>query len=203
MTCSFANIQIIDNLCVDLNELSMKRYLFPALMAVAILAASCGSTGAAAGSEGEKVDVGYGTTDKDQLTYAVSSLKMDENEAVVYTNMYDYLRGKVPGVYVGPENTMSSVVVRGVSTLNGSTVPLVLVDGVEVNDLDAVSPYDVYSVSVLKDSSSSIYGVRGANGVILITTKGAQQQKEAAEAAKKKEKAERRAARDVKRSESK
>lgn len=164
-------------------------------MAVVIMAGSCGSTKEVAATEGEKVDVGYGTTDKDKLSYSVSSLKMDESEATVYSNMYDYLRGKVPGVYVGPDNSMSSVIVRGVSTLNGSTVPLVLVDGVEVNDLDAVSPYDVYSVSVLKDSSSSIYGVRGANGVILITTKGAQQQKEAAEAAKKKEKEERRAAR--------
>ena len=94
---------------------------------------------------------------------------------------------------------MSSVVVRGISTLNSSTVPLVIVDGVEVNDLDAVSPYDVYSVSVLKDASTSIYGVRGANGVILITTKGGQMQKEAEEAAKKKAKEEKRAARAAKR----
>lgn len=159
------------------------------------MAASCGSTRGTVDPGSDQVDVGYGTTDKDHLTYSVSSLKMEENEAGVYTNMYDYLRGKVPGVYVGPENSMSSIIVRGVSTVNGSTVPLVLLDGMEINDLDAVSPYDVYSVSVLKDSSSSIYGVRGANGVILITTKGAHQQQVEEEAAKKREKEAKRAAR--------
>ena len=180
----------------------MKRTFILSLAAAVLLAASCGSTGSTAGSS-EKVDVGYGTTDKDQLTYAVSQISSTENDAAVYSNMYDYLRGKVPGVYVGPENSMSSIVVRGIGTLNSSTVPLVLVDGVEVNDIDVVSPYDVYSVSVLKDASSSIYGVRGANGVILITTKGGQMQREAEEAAKKKAKEEKRAARAAKRSETK
>ena len=178
----------------------MKRILIALLaVTVALSTLSCGSAKNSAESGTEMVNVGYGMTDKDNLTYAVSSLNPDEMETSSYTNMYNYLRGKVPGVYVGPENTMSSVVVRGVSTLNGSTVPLVLVDGVEVNDLDAVTPYDVYSVSVLKDASTSIYGVRGANGVILITTKGAHQQKEAEEAAKKKEKEEKRAARAAQR----
>ena len=181
----------------------MKRILLPSLfLEVVLIAASCGSSqGTTAGSE--QVNVGYGTTDKDQLSYAVSSMKMDEDGGAVYTNMYDYLRGRVPGVYVGPENSMSSIIVRGIGTVNGSTVPLVLVDGTEVNDLDAVMPYDVYSVSVLKDSSSSIYGVRGANGVILITTKGAHEQHEAEEAAKRKEKEEKRAAKAAERAKKK
>ena len=180
----------------------MKRILISFLaVTVALSAVSCGSGKnlSESTSGDEQVNVGYGTTDKDQLTYAVSSVKADPVETGVYNNMYDYLRGKVPGLYVGPENSMSSVVVRGISTLNSSTVPLVIVDGVEVNDLDAVSPYNVYSVSVLKDASTSIYGVRGANGVILITTKGGQMQKEAEEAAKKKAKEEKRAARAAKR----
>ena len=182
----------------------MKRISIPLLLLTLVfIAASCGGAKGTADSGSERVDVGYGTTDKDQLTYAVSSMKMEENESTVYTNMYDYLRGRVPGVYVGPENTMSSVIVRGVSTVNGSTVPLVMVDGMEVNDLDAVQPYDVYSVSVLKDASSSIYGVRGANGVILITTKGAHMQQEAEEAAKKKEKEAKRAARAAERAKGK
>ena len=181
----------------------MNRFFFLSLAATLLVAVSCGSTGSTARSAGEQVDVGYGTTDKDNLTYAVSQMTATENDGAVYSNMYDYLRGKVPGVYVGPENSMSSIVVRGIGTLNSSTVPLVLVDGVEVNDIDVVSPYDVYSVSVLKDSSSSIYGVCGANGVILITTKGGQMQKEAAEAAKKKEKEAKRAERAAKRAEGK
>lgn len=174
----------------------MKRLLPFLILPLAMLAASCGSSkNVAATAEGDPVDVGYGSVDKEKLSYSVSSMQMAEEESVVYTNMYDYLRGKVPGVYVGPENTMSSIVIRGVGTINGSTTPLVLLDGVEISDLDAVTPYDVHSVSVLKDSSAAIYGFKGANGVILITTKGAYQQKQAAEEAKKQEKEAQRAAR--------
>lgn len=173
----------------------MKRLLVLMCLGPFIVLSSCGPVNRSSSAADEQIDVGYGSVDKDKLSYSVSSLKMQEEEAVVYTNMYDYLRGKVPGVSVGPDNTMSSIVIRGVGTFNGSTIPLVLLDGVEISDLDAVSPYDVYSVSVLKDSSASIYGFKGANGVILITTKAGRQQKEAEEAAKKKEKEEKKAAR--------
>ena len=105
--------------------------------------------------------------------------------------MYDYLRGRVAGVEVSPNN---SIRIRGTNSINSSTEPLIIVDGSEA-DLNSVSPYDVYSVSVLKDASSSIYGVRGANGVILITTKHAQQEKDAQQQAKKQARAEKKAAR--------
>ncbi len=141
----------------------------------------------------EMIDIGYENTPKGELSYAVSSVKPAEEE-MVYSNMYDYLRGRVAGVEVGPGNTPSSVRIRGVNSINASTAPLVLVDGME-SDLGSINPYDVYSVSVLKDSSASIYGVRGANGVILITTKQARNQQEAQSAARKKAKAEKKAAR--------
>ena len=112
-----------------------------------------------------KVDIGYGKAEKRDLSYSVSSIKSEEN--AFYTNMYEYLRGKVPGVFVGPDN---SIVIRGKTTFNASTEPLILVDGVEISDLSIINPRDVYSVDVLKDASSSIYGMKGANGVILITT---------------------------------
>ena len=142
--------------------------------------------------EGELVNVGYSTTTKDDLTYSVSSLKPTEQE-MNYSNMYDYLRGRVPGVIVGSGNSPSSIQVRGINSINSSTAPLILIDGIE-GDLNALNPHDVYSVDVLKDASSSIYGVRGANGVIMITTKSARQQVEAEAAAKREARAARKAA---------
>ena len=175
----------------------MKRIIAISVVLAMILGA-CGSAGNVQRSAADdEVNIGYGSVSKDDLTYSVSTLKPN-SDVEMYTNMYDYLRGKVPGVEVGPENNMSSIHIRGISSINASTAPLVLLDGSEVPDLDSVSPYDVYSVSVLKDASSSIYGVRGANGVIMITTKGAQQQIEEEAAAKKKEREERRAARKKK-----
>lgn len=67
---------------------------------------------------------------------------------------------------------MPSITIRGVSTINSSTAPLILIDGVSGGDLNLLNPNDVESVSVLKDAASAaIYGARAANGVILITTK--------------------------------
>ncbi len=85
-----------------------------------------------------------------------------------YSNMYDYLRGRVPGVQVTSDN---KILIRGVNSINLSTDPLIILDGSEINDLSVINPNDVDSVTVLKDGSASIYGVRGANGVIIITTR--------------------------------
>jgi TonB-dependent outer membrane receptor, SusC/RagA subfamily, signature region len=172
----------------------MKRFLLNISIAAASLSIviSCGPTSRVYDSNtpDDQVNIGYGQSDKDDLTYSVSSVKMSESEMMTYTNMFDYLRGRVPGVEVTPDN---HITIRGKSSILSSTEPLIMVDGMEVESLDAVSPYDVYSVDVLKDSSSSIYGVRGANGVILITTKGAQQMRQAEIEAKKAEKAAKRA----------
>ena len=152
----------------------MKTQWLPAagLLLLFLLFTACGSTGnmAADTTRDNQVNVGYGTADKDDVNYSVSSVKVSDKEIATYNNMYDYLRGRVPGVIVGPGN---SITIRGINSINASTEPLILVDGVEVNDLSNINPMDVYSVNVLKDASSSIYGVRGGNGVILITTKGA------------------------------
>ena len=142
------------------------------LLLLSFLLTACGTAGQAAAdpARDNQVNVGYGTADKDKVNYAVSSLKVSDKETITYSNMYEYLRGRVPGVVIGPGN---SITIRGINSINSSTEPLILVDGVEINDLSTVNPNDVYSVDVLKDASSSIYGVRGGNGVILITTKGA------------------------------
>ena len=113
-----------------------------------------------------QVNIGYGEADSRKLPFSVGSVKPDEK--VFYTNMYDYLRGKVPGVQIRSDN---SIYIRGIGSINSSTAPLILLDGVEITDLSIINPQDVYSVDVLKDGSTSIYGLKGANGVILITTK--------------------------------
>lgn len=170
-------------------------FLATGFLLVSLLFGSCGSSGRTVESPArdEQVNVGYGSTDKDNLTYSVASVKMEEQDAS-YSDMYEYLRGRVAGVTIGPDN---SIRIRGNNSINSSNEPLILLDGVEITDLGAVSPNDVYSVDVLKDASSSIYGVRGANGVILITTKGAHHTKAAAAEARRQEKAARKAARKV------
>ena len=121
----------------------------------------------------KKVNIGYGESDSHDVSYAISSVKPDENE--FYTSIYDYLRGKVAGVEVRPDN---SIFIRGHNSMYASMDPLILLDGTEITDLSIINPYDIYSVDVLKDASAAIYGMKGANGVILITTKAGQQAKE-------------------------
>ena len=114
------------------------------------------------------MDIGYGSMKRKDITSSVSSLQVDQKEVTTYSNMYDYLRGRVPGVQVTSDN---KILIRGVNSINLSTDPLIILDGSEIIDLSVINPNDVDSVTVLKDGSASIYGVRGANGVIIITTR--------------------------------
>jgi TonB-dependent SusC/RagA subfamily outer membrane receptor len=124
----------------------------------------------------DSVDVGYGTRPKSEVTGAVSS---DDRAARANpTSMADLLEGRFPGVEVTRLASGGiSVRIRGQRTLRGSSEPLYVVDGIPMNtagggvlmDLD---PRDIKSIDVLKDAAAtSVYGSRGANGVILITTK--------------------------------
>lgn len=119
----------------------------------------------------DSVNVGYGYTKKSKLTHSVSSVDMDNNLVAGYSDIGEYLRGRVPGLTVTKVGAGYRFLIRGTSTINGPSEPLFIVDGVEVADISYLNPRDVKSVEVLKDSSSSIYGARGAYGVILITTR--------------------------------
>ena len=142
----------------------------------------------------QQINVGYGSVDKDKLTYSVSQLEVDEKEISHYSNIWDYMRSRVPGVEIGESIAGSTpdIVIRGKNSINSPTQPLIMLDGVETSDISGLNPNDVASVSVLKDASASIYGSRGGNGVILITTKSAKMaaereaafQREAREAAR-------------------
>ncbi len=115
----------------------------------------------------ETVNIGYGTARRDAVTGSVGKVKNDNNRA--YSNIYEFLQGKVPGVMVSGQ----SIRIRGTGSINSNNEPLILVDGIEMSDISTINPMDVDSVDVIKDGSSSIYGVRGANGVVLIKTKNA------------------------------
>lgn len=143
----------------------MKVSILP--IATLLLFCSCGTAAHYSQAASDEINIGYGTIDSEKNTYSVSRLKSDDKTTTVYSNMYDYLRGRVPGVTVTANNF---IMIRGLNS-NNPTEPLILVDGVEVTNLDSIVPSTVSSVEVLKDGSASIYGVRGGNGVILITTK--------------------------------
>lgn len=124
----------------------------------------------------EVVVVGYGTMRKSDLTGSISTAKGVDIIKTQSFNALDGLKGKVAGVNIfsntGQPGGEMRVVIRGVSTINASTSPLYVVDGVVMSDFQLLNPNDIESVEVLKDASSAaIYGARGANGVILVTTK--------------------------------
>ena len=144
----------------------MKKALF-LLFSVALIT-GCGSTSRYT-AESDTLDIGYGVQDKDKATTAVSNLKVKKHDAQTYSDMYAYLRGRVPGVQVTSDNR---IIIRGIGTNSDATDPLILVDGVEMSDLSGINPADVKSVDVIKDGSSAIYGMQGANGVIIIKTVG-------------------------------
>lgn len=139
------------------------------LIIFAVISVSCGtaSRSSTASSEDEVLNIGYGNQMKDNSAYSVSKLKIKEKEIASYNSIYDYINGRIPGVQVNG----TKIIIRGVGSINGETDPLILVDGVQTSDISYLNPNDVADVSVLKDASASIYGVQGANGVILITTK--------------------------------
>lgn len=142
----------------------------------------------------EQVIIGYGSVNKRDLTGSVSSIKSDEISKSKVTSFQEAIQGKMAGVQIssnsGEPGSGMNISIRGANTIYGSTSPLFVIDGVpydananEVgtssigtktasNPLASLNPNDIESIDVLKDASSTaIYGSRGANGVVIITTK--------------------------------
>lgn len=124
----------------------------------------------------EVVVVGYGTLRKSEVTGAVGMISGTELQKQPGFNALQSLRGKVAGVNIftnsGAPTGHNRVVIRGVGTINASSDPLYVVDGVAVDNIETMNPNDILSIEVLKDAAAtSIYGARGANGVLLISTK--------------------------------
>lgn len=123
----------------------------------------------------EVVVVGYGQVKRSDLTSSISTVKGEDITEMTTGNAMDALQGKVNGVQIasgGGPGVQPKVIIRGVTTVNGSS-PLYVVDGMPVGtEINFLNPNDIESMEVLKDASAAaIYGTRGSNGVILITTK--------------------------------
>jgi TonB-linked SusC/RagA family outer membrane protein len=126
----------------------------------------------------EVVVIGYGKSTRKDLTGAVGQVAMAEMEKAPVKSFDDALAGRVAGVMVssgdGQPGSNNNIVIRGGNSVTQSNAPLYVVDGFPIADLDfnTINPSDIESITVLKDASATaIYGARGANGVIIVTTK--------------------------------
>ena len=124
----------------------------------------------------EVIVVGYGTQNKKDVTGAVALVKSDVIEDRSNTRVESLLQGQAAGVQIvansGKPNSSFSVRVRGTTSINSSSEPIYVVDGVQTTDIRSINPSDIDTITVLKDASSAaIYGAQGASGVVLITTK--------------------------------
>jgi len=124
----------------------------------------------------EVVVIGYGTQKRGNLTGAISSIKGSELAKIPTASVAEALVGKLPGVQItsadGSPGAEIMIRIRGGGSVTQDNSPLILVDGFEVANLNDIPPTDIESVEVLKDAASTaIYGARGANGVVLVTTK--------------------------------
>ncbi|MBN8823270.1 MULTISPECIES: TonB-dependent receptor [unclassified Spirosoma] len=134
---------------------------------------------------GEVVVVGYGTRTKSSITGSIASVKAEELKVTPVANLAQGIQGRVPGLDMrqnsGTPGGNISVRIRGTNSINGTSEPLYVIDGIQIsatsavnaaNPLSQINPSDIESVEVLKDAAATaIYGARAANGVVLITTK--------------------------------
>ena len=130
----------------------------------------------------EVVAIGYGTVRRADVTSAVATVKAEDFTPGKIQDAGELIKGKVAGLSItkssGDPNASSTMLLRGISSIKGSFKPLVLIDGIP-GDLTTVAPENIESIDVLKDASAAaIYGTRGANGVIIITTKSGKRQQQ-------------------------
>ncbi|MBO5562296.1 MAG: SusC/RagA family TonB-linked outer membrane protein [Bacteroidales bacterium] len=128
----------------------------------------------------EAVAIGYGTQKKADITSSVQNVKAEDFNKGAVIDAGQLIQGKVAGLQItvssGDPTASSSVMLRGTSSLYGSSAPLILVDGIP-GSFATVAPEDIETIDVLKDgSATAIYGTRGTNGVIIITTKNAKRE---------------------------
>ncbi|MCB0497681.1 MAG: TonB-dependent receptor [Cyclobacteriaceae bacterium] len=129
----------------------------------------------------EVVVIGYGEQKKSVSTGAVASVGKEKLEGINFQSVEQTLQGQVTGVYVAPASgqpgSNQTIIIRGAGS-NGDNSPLYIVDGLVTKDISNINPSDIASMEVLKDAASTaIYGARGANGVIIVTTQKGEQDK--------------------------
>lgn len=123
------------------------------------------------------VVVGYGKQRKESVTGAIATISKDDLVQTPQANLSNMLVGRMPGLVAtqrsgAPGEDFSNLLIRGVSTFTENSEPLIMVDGVERSNFNGIDPNEIESLNILKDASATaVYGVKGANGVILITTR--------------------------------
>jgi TonB-dependent SusC/RagA subfamily outer membrane receptor len=158
-----------------MNRTLLRRTVPVLMLAGGLLLAGCASSRSTSSqaSADDEINVGYHTQKRDNITGAVTSLDAQEEQrrrpgAVV---LADLLKGRVAGVQVIGDR----IRIRGATSFIGSTEPLIVLDGIPISGSAGnafINPRDIQSITVLKDAgSTAIYGSRGANGVIVVTTK--------------------------------
>ena len=124
-----------------------------------------------------EVQIGYGKVSARDVTTAVSSVVVDRGEVATYSHVEEFLEGRMPGVDVVRQGGGFRVLIRGMGSITANSEPLYVVDGIPLTSVGrggmlGISPADVARIDVLKDAgSTAVYGSRGANGVIIITTR--------------------------------
>ena len=144
----------------------------------ALLAVACGTNPPPASlPDSDQVNVGYGTQDRSEIGGAVNSITRDQIKQRSARTLADLIRSYVPGAQIVNTQDGFAVRLRGMTSIYGSNDALIVVDGMPLSQgsaaatLAAIRPEEVAQIDVLKDGTASIYGVRGSNGVVVITTR--------------------------------
>ncbi len=117
--------------------------------------------------QGKILNYGYGKISSNNSTSSIGKIEEEEMENDSYSNIYEMIQGRVPGVSV----SNGRIIIRGISSIMAQGDPLFVVDGVQTESIAFINPRQVKSISVLKGSAAAIYGSRGSLGVIIITLK--------------------------------
>jgi TonB-dependent SusC/RagA subfamily outer membrane receptor len=157
---------------------SIKKHALGPFVVGSILLSACSGNPAPANG-GDQIQVGYGTQSARSFAGSVSTVKSDETGRIHYNTVEQMLDGRVPGLEVVHMGNSFKLRIRGSGPFGSDEEPLIVVDGMPASayvpaasTLSALNPNDIARIDVLKDgASTAIYGLRGGNGVILITTK--------------------------------
>jgi TonB-dependent SusC/RagA subfamily outer membrane receptor len=119
------------------------------------------------------IATGLGYITQEQLTFALAHMADENNDFCNYSTVFDLVRGKFPGVTVKTSDMGGlGIYIRGDKSMQGSNEAIYVVDGVRVNDIQFINPCEMATIDILKDGGAAIYGSQGANGVVVIETKG-------------------------------
>jgi TonB-dependent SusC/RagA subfamily outer membrane receptor len=117
-----------------------------------------------------KVATGFGYLKKDDLGFAMNHLHHQNNDFCNYSNVYELIEGRFPGVQVDYNGNRGSIIIRGRGSFSLNSSALTVVDGVITGDIGYISPCDISTIDIIKDGMSSMYGSKGGNGVVVIET---------------------------------